>query len=502
MTQEGIKILNRMLIQYENEFNKYFSDLLNVIQGIITYSQVPLRIKAHFKIRPLVDDLYKKNINLLHGFTNFYYSVIEIYDFLKERFPYDFPKRFNRSLSEKYEKQEYVNIVGQKIKLYTIEHIYNGIYFIDGRGRCPKCYEEGLLINTDSVRSTSLEYHHNTEKKESEYSAIKMFQMYQKSRSDPLFLEKLIKKMELDKVVLMCRVHHQMKHSKYFNYFKYLINGKDIFSLPTQLIYILIRISVNNHYETKNASRDKKRSARNSIISFLKKRYILEQVCLEKCPICQEFNIKEHLPAFDFNHIFEHNFRENPHIQQNHDYINSVAQLFYKNYTCSEIAKALDFERGGFLCKNCHNVIDYSSIYLHLLEEIYEDEDIVAGIINDHKLVKMRFILFRYKESTGDPIKKNREINDSYERYLDAFYKLTQKGHEITHDSLADYLGIKRHSVFQYLKKNKSFFKDFIEVNIGLGHGHNPTEVFLTERGKEYIELMYYIRDYYKSLKC
>jgi hypothetical protein len=30
----------------------------------------------------------------------------------------------------------------------------------------------------------------------------------------------------------------------------------------------------------------------------------------------------------------------------------------------------------------------------------------------------------------------------------------------------------------------------------------NYTEIFLTERGKEYIELMSYIRDSYKSHKC
>ena len=192
-----------------------------------------------------------------------------------------------------------------------------------------------------------------------------MFQMYQKRRSDPLFLTKLIKIMELDKVILMCRVHHQIKHSKYFNYFRYLINWKEIYSLPTELVYIVIRISVNNHFKTKNSPRDKKRSTRDSIISFLKKRYILENICIEKCPTCQEFDIRDYLPAFDFSHINEHKYRENPHIQENHDYINSAAQLFYKNYSCSEIAKTLDFEKGSFLCKNCHNVIDRKIKYVN-----------------------------------------------------------------------------------------------------------------------------------------
>ncbi len=500
MTQERIAILNKMAYQYENEFNKYFSDLVNVIRGIIAYSKIPKKIGAHFFVKHLVDDLYKRNIDLLHAFTNFYKSVTDIYHFLKIKFPNDLPIMSNRSLSERYEKQEYVSIVGHRLKLYTIEHIYDGLYFIDGRGRCPKCYEEGLSINTDSVRSTSLEYHHETKEKESEYSAIKIFQMYQKSRSDPQFLEKLIKKMESDKVILLCRVHHQIKHSKYYKYFRHLINWKDIFSLPAQLIHILIRISVNYYHKTKNSSKEKKRSARDSIISFLKKRYNFEQIYEEKCPTCREFNIKEHLPGFDFNHIDEHHFHENPYIlDSQRSYIHSAAHLYYKAYTCSEIAKALEFENGGYICKNCHKVMDYSSIHLQLLEEIY-DKAHMKEITNDYNLVKKRFKIYRYKESIGDPLKKDREVNESYERYLDAIYKLSQQGQEITHKSLANYLSIKRHAVFQYLKNNKSFFREFIEVNIGIGHGHGPTEIFLTEQGKQYIELMYYFRDYYKIL--
>jgi hypothetical protein len=502
MTKERIDIVRKMATEYENEFNKYFSDLVQVIKGIIKYSKVPKKISSSFSIRPLVDDLNEHEIDLLHGFTNFYHSVLEIYDALKNNFPYDLPKRFNRSLSEKYEKQEYVNIVGHKIKLYTIEHIYNGLYFINGKARCPQCYEEGLMINTDSIRSTSLEYHHSTKKKESEYSAIKMFQMYQKSRSNPLFLENLINKMESDKVKLLCRVHHQIEHSKYYNYFEHLINLIDIFSLPAQLIHILIRISIENFHKTKNFSIENKRSARDSIIVFLKKRYIFEKVYGERCPTCLEFNIKEHLPAFDFNHLDKHHYHENPYIkEEHHGYIKSVAGLYNKDYNCSEIAKILEFEEGGYLCKNCHKVIDYSSIHLKLLDEIYEDRAHVKEILNDYIQVKKRFKKFYYINLINEPLKKLIRSQEELEEYLDAIYVMSQHGDEITHNSLANYLGLKRHTIFQYLKRRKSFFRDFINIDIGMGHGYESTRIALTKQGKIYIELIYSFRDYYKNLK-
>jgi len=406
------------------------------------------------------------------------------------------------SHNPEYKKQEYITIVSHKLKLSIIKNIYNGRYVIEGRGKCPICYEEGFIINTDTIRSTSLEFHHETEKKETEYSAIKMFQAYQSSKSDPFFLNKLIKKMESDNVRLVCRAHHQIEHSKHFKNFEYLINYKEVFLLPAQLIYIIIRISVNNNHLTQYFSKDQKRTVQDSIIAFFRKRYILESEYGEKCPACQEFTIKKHLPAFDFCHKKLHNFHENPYIHENHkSYIKSAGQLYNKSYSCSEITKILEYENGGYLCRNCHKVMDYSSIRLDLLSKIYDDKIIEQKILNDYKGVKKNFKVLIHNNSLGNPLDTNLLNKKNLEKYLNAIYAMSQQGLEITYNSLGRYMSLKsRSSSFEFIKRRIDFLNNFLAIEHGKGYGRETTKIKLTEQGKKYIELIHHFEDYYKTI--
>lgn len=66
--------------------------------------------------------------------------------------------------------------------------------------------------------------------------------------------------------------------------------------------------------------------------------------------------------------------------------------------------------------------------------------------------------------------------------------------------SLAEYLGIKRHTVYQFIKRRESFLSNFINIEIGKGYGYDSTKIFLTDQGERYIELIYYFRDYFNEL--
>ncbi len=77
---------------------------------------------------------------------------------------------------------------------------------------------------------------------------------------------------------------------------------------------------------------------------------------------------------------------------------------------------------------------------------------------------------------------------------------MSQQCREITHKSLPDYLGFKRHIVYQFIKRRESFLRNFINIEIGKGYGHDSTIIFLTDQGKRYIELVYYLRDYFNEL--
>ena len=300
LTRNDFILLDKMVNHHQDEFYKYFSDLVVVVRHLINLSRVHKKIGAKFSIKPLAYLLKKKGIHLLHIFDTFYLSLIEIYDFLRGRFPNFLPRRFKVNLSDKISRIEYRTIIGNKIKLFVIKHIYNGLYLIDDKVKCPECHKERLITNTNDTRIASLEFHHKTKKKEYRYTARKLCRMFEKSNLNPYFLENLIDQMESERVVVLCSVHHSLKHSKYYFHFRKIINWEDlpqkfpqdIFLLPNELIHILIWISVFNFYESKGLPRSDLHSARYSIVKNLRKRYILKEIYGNRCPTCLEFNFE------------------------------------------------------------------------------------------------------------------------------------------------------------------------------------------------------------------
>ncbi|MFW9973501.1 MAG: hypothetical protein ACFFDF_25180 [Candidatus Odinarchaeota archaeon] len=153
--------------------------------------------------------MIEKNINFFQTSNSFPITLIDIYDYLKENYDEFFPERSSidfTTLEKKKQLTKHIEqayIIGSRIKLYVIKNIYNGKYIIDGKGYCPECYESGFVINTDISRLEALEFNHKSGNKIHEYTVKIFYNLFTQSYGDPHFLEKLIFKMESEKVELI-----------------------------------------------------------------------------------------------------------------------------------------------------------------------------------------------------------------------------------------------------------------------------------------------------------
>ena len=485
--------VNLQKISNHPDFNKYFSDLVEIIKYLIISSRMHKKIGANLIISYIANALMDKNINLFQSSNSFPMTLIDIYDYLKENYNEFFPERSSIEFTTlEKEKQwtkhiEQAYIIGSRIKLYVIKNIYGGKYNIGGKGYCPECYKTGFVINTDVSRLEALEFNHNGSNKIHEYTAKIFYDLFTQSYGDPYFLEKLIAKMESEKVDLFCRNHHNLHHSKYFKYFKYLINWNDIYSVSPILIHLIIRISVNSFYLTKNLPKDLKKNIRRSILINLKKRYIIDTLYSGKCPICEEFLAKNHLPVFQGHH-------ENEQYKKH-----EVSYLFRTGLSCSEIVKILKAEHVGFICGNCHTVIqnfrDFS-----ILNQIYDNEEIINKIHDDYDRVLNKFKPIKDENSLiKDPFSKNPLINDNVIRYLFAIYKIFKNGDEINTNTLSIYLGVSSRAVRHFFYDRYNLLNPFI--NIWQKKPKTLKKYSLTDYGKKTIALLQHFRNYYGSLQ-
>ncbi len=483
LTQKQLSQLHEIATQHQHEFNKYFSDLAEVVKQIIKYSLIHKTIGAYLVIKYLADHLEKKNINLFQKAKGFSLTITWIFDHLKEKYPNFFPYRV-ASFKENPERiNNYRKVLGKKLKLYVIKNIYNGIYFNNGRGKCPECKREGLNLNTDIQRLDALDFHHSDGNKEKKYSASNLYSYFTHYQSNPNFLEDLIEKMETEKVILICRAHHFLLHDKYFGYFYYLINWKDLLSLPADLIHLIIYTAVNNFRLTKDLSTEKKAQIRIKILRKIKKKYILELFYGDLCHTCKEFSTRKHLPSFIFHHIDEELKTVN------------ASDLFH--LSCSKIIKILEKEKGGYICTNCHSVLHFKA--KDQLNEIFGDEDIITKIFDDYIQVSKKFTLLDSKDLVvRNPLEKFDIINGNIEKYLTLIYNLTESGSITTSNDLKDHFKITRNAVMSVFKRN-SILRKFVDILAGKPP-KTPTKFILTEEGNKAASLIFHFRNHYIKL--
>ncbi len=489
LTTENIDVLLEMATQYKDPFIKYFSDLVEVIKQLTISSIAHKEINAHLIIKNLAKFLEKKGINLLQSSKTFYHTIVDIFDFLRKEYPDFIPirSRTQKSLPKKGNVRRhniYRKIIGFKLKLYVIKNIYNGKYCKNGKCKCPECQREGFIINTDITRLKALEFHHSTDDKENLFSSDNLYNLFAKDRSNPNFLRDLIKHMELEKVILVCRNHHRsLYHFEYYNHFNYLINWKNLFSIPAELIHIIIRTSVENHYLTKNLSTKVKGDIRRGIKRYIKKRYILVNFYGKICPTCGEFNIKEYHSVFSFHHLDENT--------------KTILASDLYDLPCSEIARILEQEKGGYICSNCHTVMHYK--HIHLLDKIYNDDEIVKRVLDDFNKVNKKFAIISRKKAIRDPLKKDIIIDESIKRYLNALYEISLSENEVTSTALMNYMGLtKTRPIHIFFRRKNDILKHY--VNVKIGRGRHPTKFILTKEGREAVKLIQHFRDYYSSL--
>ena len=122
-------------------------------------------------------------------------------------------------------------------------------------------------------------------------------------------------------------------------------------------------------------------------------------------------------------------------------------------------------------------------------------------ILKDYNYVKKKFKLLRDECIIEQPLNKTIDINESLIRYLDAFYEISQQGLNISIKNLMNYLGLSVGGVSAFFRRHWSFINSFIDTKYKDPKSFTSFKniYVLTEKGKNYIELIYYFRDYFKS---
>lgn len=515
-----ISVLKDMAINYSETFDKYFSDLANIVKHLLISSKFHKIIQADFSTHHFCKFLVRRDINLFNKQETLEKAILDIMDFLREKFSNFFPEKtktgenWGSAIGDKGHVRR--RVVGSRIKLYIMKNIYEGRYFdkIKGISICPECIDEGFTINTSFPRIRSKEFHHNNLKIEG-YSVNELYDLFLRDRGNPFFLRDLARKMEEECVVLICGSHHSILKAIHFNNFKKLISWehipkefpyKDIFDLPAEIIHILVKICVDNfplheplpgHPIVREQNIDERRlNVRKYVIDFLKERYTIDNIHGGICPICGEFNTKDHLPAFEYSHLYKISELTPEERKKREKY--TMAYL-YRTFTCSEIAKEMEkiYQKGGYLCSNCHRVIHKD---MSIIDKVYDEPDMLKKILKDNEktIRKHKANLVYYRESIKNPLKPQRDRHVTFMEYLIALYEIStskKKQDGVTRKEIKNYLGLGTISRGIYVFENREVSRSYLKIV-----GGSPIKYFITVEGKRIVRLMYYFRDYYKNL--
>jgi len=373
--------------------------------------------------------------------------------------------------------------------------INNGKYFLDNIIQCPECLKEGFLFNISSQIIRSKEFHHEG-KKEFSYTAEDLFKLFSENRGNPNFLQLLVNKAESEEIKILCRCHHSLLNSSCFHDFKELVSWENIpnsfpqsiYDLPSEIIYALIWICVDNHYDSKGIKDNQKKiGTRAEIVRLIKKRYILEISNNELCPICGEFNTKDHLPVFAFNHL--HKLGDLT-LKKRDKERNLRKKNLYK-LPCSEISKELERQEGGFICANCH--MTYHTDVL-LVDKIFDDQDISKRVKVKIGRVHTKFInnLFYNSDVIGDIFQLNFQMKRSFIDYFFTFSSLLKENKVINVNNVANKLGLSNSTVWSFFSKRKNILEKY--GTILKGSSNNPTEYHLNNYGIIILRLFHYFK--------
>jgi len=169
-----------------------------------------------------------------------------------------------------------------------------------------------------------------------------------------------------------------------------------------------------------------------------------------------------------------------------------------KYLTCSEIVQILVEQEGGggFTCANCNGVIHYDK-HIHLLDQIYEDKNMIKRVLEDRNRVLQKFIPIYKSSEIKDPLRQSMRISDSFEKYLTAINRISKSGCLVTNKALANELLLSVYGVIsRFFKRNSVVMKQYVEID----KTKRPTVYTLTNKGVEAISLIQYFKDYFNSI--
>jgi hypothetical protein len=505
LTEREIKSLQDMVNNYSNTFTKYFTDLVNIIKLLILSNKSHKIISADFSVKRFAMYLMDRKINLFLGQYQFVDVIGNIFNFLRERYPKIFSDRTHTIDNEKREDAERTTVIGSRIKLYILKHIYNGRYFDFEKGiaLCPECSNEKLEINTSFPRIRTKDFHHEGTRIEG-FESKRLYRLFTNNRGNPYFLSMLIEKMERRSVSLRCKSHHNIIKAIHFINFKKFVSWEnipsefpqDIFELPAEIIHILAMICVDNFYKTKTKTLSERLPIRQGLIHKLKKRYIIDRVYGGICSTCGEYNTRDHLPSFHFNHFFELSEikPEERRIREE----NKLKEL-YRTFSCSELVREMERQKGSYVCGNCHFVIHTK---IELANKIYDDKNILKLVINDRNktIKKSEQNLIYSSRSIKDPLKLDmKQESLSLRNYFFALYEISEEKGAITSIDLEEKMNISRTAILKFFTKRKDLLEKY--GNIISARGSIPTKYYMNDDGKRIVRLMHYFKNYYKNTR-
>ncbi len=518
--KEKIEILQDMKTNFSDIFNKYFSDLVNLIKLMIISNKSHKIIDADFSAQDFSRFLIIKGINMYANENTLAKTILDIFIFLKQKYPDFFPTRVKtgEGWASRADNTGHIRkrVVGSRIKLYAMKFIYKGIYYncINGISICPECLNEGFIVNTSFPRIRSKEFHHEGLRFEG-YSVNELYRLFVNDRGNPYFLRDLVKKMEEESLALKCSSHHSIVKAIHFHNFKKLISWenipkefpyKDIFDLPAEIIHILVKICVDNFplpepLPGRQIVRDqnineRRLNVRKYVIDFLKERYIVDRIHGGVCPVCGEFNTRDHLPAFEYSHLFKKSELTPEERKKREKY---TITYLYRTFTCSEIVKEMEkrYQKGGYLCPNCHRVIHKD---LSIIDKIYDEPNMFNKILEDieNTIRKHEQNLVYYIESIENPLKSQRDKHVTFMEYLIALYEISKskrKQDGVSRKEIKNYLGLGTASRGIYVFETREISRKYLKIVDG-----SPIKYYITDEGKRIVRLMYYFRDYYKNI--
>ncbi len=505
LEKREIETLQDLANNYPDTFTNYFSDLVEVIKCLIISNRSHKIIDADFSLSHFIRFLWCKGYNLFLTERSLFKVIRRIFDFLKDtRYSDLFPNRFGSRGGES--KHEHERVSGSRIKLFVMKYIYDGRYFDerDGIAKCPECVREGFVVNTSSPRLRSIEFHHEGIKL-MRYTADKFYTLFTERRGNPYFLQYLIKKMEDENVVLLCGSHHRKHQCDYLVLFKKLVSweniprefSQDIFELPAEIIHILVILCIENFHLTKIKSQAQKEEIRQELIYRLKERYIIDIIYEGICPVCGEFNTREHLFAFEFNHLYELR-KLSPEKRKEFKNIKKRPRQILERFPCSEAVRELEVQEGGFICRNCHAFIHED---MTIVDKIYDDQDVLRSVYEDNRKSIDRYNenLISGIELVEDPLKSGVMKFKAFTDYLFRFFKIMEEKGEITTGDLASDKKCDRRTVNKFFREREDDLEKY--GTIKFGDNRNQTRFYMNEEGKNIVRLLKYFEQYYQNLQ-